>query len=232
MLEKLQITRTRAVVAAAVATATVSGFTLAWANTSPSTDPAGASQLASSSEATGDASGPCDELENATKPECAGSPTVGSAAGASPAPTSATGGGKPAPTAPTSPAAPATAGVAAADVRRLVAADAGTVTYAVDGGSLTLVEATPAAGWVVEVEQGSGRELDLDFRSGTRRVQVEVEFEDGTVRERVRTRDDADDSRTEIVNGAVTDSDDDNSGPGSADSDDDNSGPGGDSDDS
>ena len=49
--------------------------------------------------------------------------------------------------------------------------------------------ATPAAGWAVEVEQASGDEIDLDFRRGTVRVQVDVELEDGQVRERVRVRD-------------------------------------------
>jgi hypothetical protein len=50
------------------------------------------------------------------------------------------------------------------------------------------------------VREDPGFELDLDFRSGTRRVQVDVEFEDGVIRERVRIRDTADDSRTEITN--------------------------------
>jgi hypothetical protein len=102
----------------------------------------------------------------------------------------------------------------------------------VAGGTLTLVSATPNAGWRVEIEQGTGREIEVDFRAGTRRVQVNVELEDGQVRERVRVRDDADGSETRIENGQIVrqdDGDDDHSGPGSGDDDgvdDDNSGPG------
>ena len=71
------------------------------------------------------------------------------------------------------------------------AAGAGAVVYARAGNVLVVVRAAPAAGWTVDVEQGSGREIEVDFRSGTRRVQVNVEIEDGAVRERVRARDDA-----------------------------------------
>ena len=87
------------------------------------------------------------------------------------------------------------------DTRTIDATGAGAVAYAVSGDVLTVVRATPAAGWTVGVEQSTGREVEVDFRSGTRRVQVNVEVEDGEVRERVRTRDDADDTdvRTEAT---------------------------------
>jgi hypothetical protein len=132
----------------------------------------------------------------------------------------------PAPAAQPAPPAPAPSSAAGS----FDAAGAGTVSYTVDGGTLVLVSASPAAGWVVEVEQASGRELELDFRSGDRRVQVNVEFEDGGVRERVRVRDDSDDSRVEITNGQVTEVRGDDGG-GSGSGSDDNSGSGHGSDD-
>jgi len=83
----------------------------------------------------------------------------------------------------------------------------------------------PVASGVTRSVDAAGREIEVDFRSGTRRVQVNVEFEDGQVRERVRVRDDADGSETRIEDGQVVrhepgdDSDDDNSGLGSGDGD-------------
>jgi hypothetical protein len=118
-----------------------------------------------------DLSGPCDEAEHAGDARCAAVP--------------------PPPAAPGIPATPAGA------TRSFSAGPGGTVSYVVDDGGFGLVAATPAAGWVVDVEQAAGTELDLDFRRGTVRVQVDVELEDGQVRERVRVRDDATDERTE-----------------------------------
>jgi hypothetical protein len=99
--------------------------------------------------------------------------------------------------------------------------------------------AVPARGWRVEVEQAAGVEIEVDFRQGTRRVQVNLELEDGAVRERVRIRDEADGTDIRLENGVVvrTDPGDDrvsddnsNSGPGSgaghAGEDDSNRGPG------
>jgi hypothetical protein len=119
--------------------------------------------------------------------------------------------------------------------RMVDAAGAGTVTYTVNGGNISLVAATPAAGFRVEVEQSAGREVELDFRRGTQRVQVNLEFEDGAVRERVRIRDEANGTDIRIENGVVVRAEgpnaddnggaDDNSGPGSGTTADDNSGP-------
>lgn len=133
-------------------------------------------------DAPGDVSGPCDEPEHAGDPRCG---PVGTPTG----PT-----GEPTPASP-----PATDGPRTVD-----AAGAGTVTYTFDGSTFTLISADPAPGWSVEVEQAAGAEIDVDFRSGTRRVQVDIEVDDGAVRERVRIRDRADDSETRIVNGTVT----------------------------
>ena len=127
--------------------------------------------------------------------------------------------------------------------RTVDAAGAGTVTFTQSGGRLSLVSAVPSTGWTVEVEQAVGVEIEVDFRKGTRRVQVNLEIEDGGVRERVRIRDEADGTEIRLENGDVVrfeDGDDerldddavdddrrdaDNSGPGSGD-DTDNSGPG------
>ena len=89
------------------------------------------------------------------------------------------------------------------EIRSIDAGGAGTVIVAVEGGSLRLVAATPSPGWRVEVEQAAGREVEVDFRSGTKRVQVNVEIEDGQVRERVRVRDDADGTDVRSENGTV-----------------------------
>jgi hypothetical protein len=65
------------------------------------------------------------------------------------------------------------------------------------------VSAVPARGWRVEVEQAAGVEIEVDFRQGTRRVQVNLELEDGAVRERVRIRDQADGTDIRLENGVV-----------------------------
>jgi hypothetical protein len=158
-----------------------------------------------------DVSGSCDEAEHAADAECAGLTPTSDVVDDDDDTTSTTD----------------DQGVPADDIRSLDAAGAGTVIYAIESGSLRLVTATPSNGWAVEVEQASGQEIELDFRSGTQRVQVNVEIEDGDVRERVRLRDDADDTDVRTEDGVVQD---DNSGPGNASDDvaDDNSGPGSD----
>ena len=152
----------------------------------------------SSDDGPGDVNGPCDEAEHADDPRCVGVTAPGPTA-----PTSTTMGTSPAPA-----PAPAASGA------HTLPTPGGTVAYTVDGATLHLVSAVPAAGWTVEVEQGTGREIELDFRSGTQRVQVNVELEDGHARERVRLRDDADgtDDRVDDHGGDVS------SGHGSDDS--------------
>jgi hypothetical protein len=117
------------------------------------------------------------------------------------------------------------------------------VTFRRSGARLTLVSAVPAPRWRVEVEQAAGAEIEVDFRQGSRRVQVKLELGDGVVRERIRIRDKADGSDILIENGVVVrtepgdraddrvDDDrvgDDNRGPGGDDAveDNSNSGPG------
>ncbi|HVM08371.1 MAG TPA: hypothetical protein VM345_07915 [Acidimicrobiales bacterium] len=154
-----------------------------------------------SGDAAGDVSGPCDEAENVHDARCVGgaggSRATDATAAVAPDPSSST--STTTRTSPTSsePAAPAAPG--ASGSRSVDAAGAGTVVYTFSGTTFTLVSATPAAGWAVEIERARGNEIDLDFRSGTRRVQVDIELEDGRVRERVRFRDDAtrEETRTE-----------------------------------
>src|SRR5262245_10874496 len=83
------------------------------------------------------------------------------------------------------------------------AAGAGTVTVRRSGAQLSLVSVVPADGWRVEGEQSAGVEIEVDFRQGTRRVQVNLELEDGAVRERIRIRDEADGTDVRFENGAV-----------------------------
>jgi hypothetical protein len=83
------------------------------------------------------------------------------------------------------------------------AVGAGTVNFRRSGAELTLVSAVPSPGWRVEVEQSAGAEIEVDFRQGSRRVQVNLELEDGAVRERIRVRDEADGSEIRIENGVV-----------------------------
>jgi hypothetical protein len=100
-------------------------------------------------------------------------------------------------------AAQANAGAATSGDQVVDAAGAGTVTFRRSGAQLTLVSAVPARGWRVEVEQAAGVEIEVDFRQGTRRVQVNLELEDGAVRERVRIRDEADGTDIRLENGVV-----------------------------
>jgi hypothetical protein len=198
-------------------------------------------QLAGADE---DVSGPCDEAEHVDDPQCQGpSSTAGADSSTSTTDDEGTSTTVDDTTSSTSGAGAGGTGAPTDEIRSLDAAGAGTVIYAVEGDSFRLISATPAGGWRVDVEQSTGREIDLDFRSGTRRVQVDIELEDGQVRERVRFRDDADDTDIRTEDGVVQDDSsgpgsggedttDDNSGSGSGDGDtDDSSGPGGDDED-
>jgi hypothetical protein len=86
-------------------------------------------------------------------------------------------------------AAPAAAPAApASETKSFDAAGAGTVTYKVEGSTLTLVDATTAAGYTVKVDESAGREIEVVFSNATQRVKAKVEFEDGAARESVTTR--------------------------------------------
>jgi hypothetical protein len=129
--------------------------------------------------------------------------------------------------------------------RSFVAGAAGSVDVTRNGDALNVVRTAPNAGWVVEVEAGTGREVEVQFTNGARRIDFNAELEDGELRVRVRDRDDDDDDDVPVTTTpaapddtvpstttpTVPDDDDDddvdNSGPGNAeDPDVDNSGPG------
>lgn len=66
--------------------------------------------------------------------------------------------------------------------------DAGTVTITNDGTQLDIVSVNQNDGWVIEIETATGREVEVDFRMGTRRIQFDAELEDGEIRVRARER--------------------------------------------
>ena len=81
-------------------------------------------------------------------------------------------------------------GVAAAEPspETFTAGTAGTVTISRIGATLTVVAVGTNPGWVATVESASGPEVEVSFRNGTARIDLEAEFEDGSVRVRVRDR--------------------------------------------
>ncbi|HKY48792.1 MAG TPA: hypothetical protein VJQ79_12505 [Acidimicrobiia bacterium] len=72
-------------------------------------------------------------------------------------------------------------------VSQVRVADAGSVLLRRSGGSLTIVSTESNPGWVVEVEVATGREVEGDFRNGSRRVKFNFELEDGVVRVRIES---------------------------------------------
>lgn len=164
--------------------------------------------------ATEDVRGSCDELEHAGDAACAGDVTPRAEDDS----TSSTVEDAISTT-------PSTGGHGLAEVRTVSAGVAGSIVVAVDATNLGLMSTSPNPGWTVDIVQAAGREIEVTFRSGSLRVDVQVEIDDGVVRERVRTRDDVTNAETPTEDGVVVD---DSSGPGSGsdDSMDDSSGPG------
>jgi hypothetical protein len=66
--------------------------------------------------------------------------------------------------------------------------DAGTVTVTNDGTQLEILSVVQNAGWQIEIEVATGREVEVDFRNGTRRIQFNAELEDGEIRIRAQER--------------------------------------------
>ena len=77
--------------------------------------------------------------------------------------------------------------LAEGQVSEVVVADAGAVLLRRSGGSLSIVSTESNPGWVVEVEVATGREVEGDFRNGSRRVKFNFELEDGVVRVRIES---------------------------------------------
>lgn len=72
------------------------------------------------------------------------------------------------------------ASAARADTRTAAVGDAGTVTFSVEGGVITLVGAEAAAGWDFTVDREDGRHLKVTFRNAAGGEQeFEAEIEDG-----------------------------------------------------
>ncbi len=69
----------------------------------------------------------------------------------------------------------------------VLVADAGSVLLRRSGGSLTIVSTQANAGWAVEVEVSTGREVEGDFRNGPRRIKFNFELADGVVRTRIES---------------------------------------------
>jgi hypothetical protein len=110
----------------------------------------------------------------------------------------------------------------AGTTQSFAAGDAGVVTIRRDSGSLAVVDVRANAGWRVEVEQGAGLDVEVNFENDATRVDFNAELEDGAVRVRVRVRADADDEVVSAPTVPVTPAPSvgdpprvDNSGPGS-----------------
>jgi len=72
-------------------------------------------------------------------------------------------------------------------VTQVQVADAGTVLLRRNSSTLTIVSTQVNAGWAVEVEVSTGREVEGDFRNGSQRVKFNFEFEDGVIRVRIES---------------------------------------------
>lgn len=72
---------------------------------------------------------------------------------------------------------------------RITVAEAGTADVAVIDGVPVLVDVDPAPGWTVVHEvPDEPHEIDLSYRQGDERVDLDVEIDDGRVRVRIRDR--------------------------------------------
>ena len=76
---------------------------------------------------------------------------------------------------------------------------AGEVTVSSDGAALTIDSVATNTGWTAEIEVSTGREVEVNFRSGQDRIDFDAELEDGAIRVRVRDR--ATGDETEFVAG-------------------------------
>jgi hypothetical protein len=119
------------------------------------------------------------------------------------------------------------------ETQTFAASNAGSVTVRRDGSTLTVISANANAGFVSEVERGTGTEVEVQFADGSVRVDFNAELEDGAVRVRVRVSGVAVDNpgttpTTAPATTTIPANDDnvDNSGPGNAHEGEDNSGPG------
>lgn len=61
---------------------------------------------------------------------------------------------------------------------------AGTVTIQVVAGGLVLIEASPSAGWSMEIDKADDRDVRIDFESGDSDAHFEAKIRDGELRVR------------------------------------------------
>ena len=92
---------------------------------------------------------------------------------------------------------------------------AGTVTIGRNGTTLSVIAVGTNPGWTAAIAQASGPEVEVEFRNGTARIDLEAELEEGAVGVRVRERTGAEND-DDAVTPPTTRVD--NSGPGSVNS--------------
>ena len=111
----------------------------------------------------------------------------------------------------------------AAGQHTIDASPGGTVVVSVTGDQITLVRATPAAGWTVASSRHDDNELRVEFVNGSQRVRVQAELDDGGLevkveREKVTSTSTstpgASSPSTSVATGRDDDGDDDGSGRG------------------
>lgn len=106
-------------------------------------------------------------------------------------------------TTPTSTTAPSTtsttvpAGPVADQQHAFTEPGVGTSTVAIQDGRLVFVSATPADGWTLREAGPDEDGVDTSYAQGDLEVDIDFEIEDGRLRIRVRTENDATDQRTE-----------------------------------
>ena len=77
---------------------------------------------------------------------------------------------------------------AAAPVARTLQSAGGSVSVTITGSRVTLVAATPAAGFAADVRKSGPDTVEVRFTSGKRESRVEIRIENGVPRERVEDR--------------------------------------------
>ncbi len=98
------------------------------------------------------------------------------------------------------------------------AGEAGTATFWVEGRSISLEDVTTNGGWTYRIDDEERDEVELDFISGTTRLRMNAEIEDGQLRVRLTDRtntsgdDDDDDDEWDDDDDSDSDHDDDHGG--------------------
>jgi hypothetical protein len=78
--------------------------------------------------------------------------------------------------------------LAVGEEARFSASDAGEVVILRTPDGLEVKSVVAAAGWLQEIEEATGDEVEVTFRISGRRVDLNIELEDGSLRVRVRQR--------------------------------------------